>query len=84
MARFGIIFRRIMSDHEFQPLHCPQPALESFSSLNNVVHVWVVKRLCGQGGVIGGSVEKGGFSEIGKHCERDSVIVGEGLAATLY
>ena len=65
MTRLGIIFRGIMSDHEFQPLHRPQPALESFSSLNNVVHVGVVERLRSQGGVVGGSIEKGGFGEVG-------------------
>lgn len=59
MVMLGIVLRRVMSDHEFEPLHGPQPALESFSGLDNVVHVWVVEGLRGQGGVVRGRVEKG-------------------------
>ncbi len=72
MVRLGVVLGRVMSDHELQPLHRPQPALESFSSLDNVVHVGVVERLRGQDGIVGGRVEEGGFGEIGKHCERET------------
>ena len=69
MIRLGIVLGRVMSDHEFQPLHRPQPALESFSSLDDVVHVGVVERLRSQGGIVGSRVEEGGFGEVGKDCE---------------
>lgn len=69
MLRLGVVLGRVVSDHEFQPLHRPQPALESFSGLDDVEHVGVVERLRGQGGVVGGRVEKGGFGEVGKHCK---------------
>ena len=70
IVRLGIVLGRVMSDHEFQPLHRPQPALESFSSLDDVVHVGVVERLRCQGGIVGSRVEKGGFGEVGKDCEK--------------
>lgn len=72
MVRLGVILRWVVSDHEFQPLHRPQPALERFSGLDDVEHVGVVERLRRQGGVVGGRVEEGGFGEVGKHCERHS------------
>lgn len=59
-----------MNDHEFQPLHRPQPALESFSGLDNVVHVGVVERLRRQSGVVGGSVEKGRLGKVGQDCTK--------------
>ena len=83
IVRLGIIFGRVMGDHEFQPLHRPQPALESLSSLDDVVHVGVVERLGGQGGIVGSRVEKGGFGEVGKDCERHSMSWGEALGKSL-
>ena len=52
MVLLGIIFRRVMSDHEFQPLHRPQSALKSFPSLDNVEHIGVIERLRRQGSVV--------------------------------
>lgn len=79
IVRLGVILGRVMGDHEFQPLHRPQPALESLSSLDDVVHVGVVERLRSQGGIVGSRVEKGGFGEVGKDCERHSTSWGEAL-----
>ena len=64
MVMLGIILRRVMSDHEFQPLHRPQSTLKCFPSLDNVEHVGIMERLCGQGGVVGGSIEEGGLGEV--------------------
>ena len=84
MVMLGIVLRRVMGDHEFQPLHRPQSALESFSSLDNVIHVGVVQRLGSQGGVVRSRVEKRGLGEVWEHCERDIQSAGESLEESIY
>lgn len=67
MVLLGIVLRRVMGDHEFQPLHRSQPALKSFASLDNVEHVGVVERLRSQDGVVGSGIEEWRFGEVGKY-----------------
>lgn len=58
------IVRGVVRDHEFQPAHALQMALERSSGLDDVVKVGVVQRLVGEGGIVGGWIEEGRSCEI--------------------
>ena len=63
----SIVFRRIMSNHELQPLHCLQPRFEVRAGLDDVEHIRIIKSLGSQGGIIGHGIEEGRGSEVRQH-----------------
>ena len=56
--------RRLMRDHELEPLHGAQPALERFACLDDVVHGGIVVSLRCQRRVVGRDVEEGRVAKV--------------------
>lgn len=81
-ARIGLRGRlqRVVGDDELQPLHGLQAVLEGFAGLDEVAKGVVVVGLDGEGGIVGGGIEEGGFGKVEEDWRAMSVLcVGLGV-----
>jgi hypothetical protein len=58
----------IMRNDEFKPLHRLQSTFKGFARFEEVTEGFIVACLDGEGGIVGGCVEEGGFGEIEEDC----------------